>query len=346
MSVISSSLSQPSARAAGDPNSVAANKAAAQALLFEGNVLLQKGQAANALEKFTGARRLFPSPKIYYNIGQAHGLIPGHEAESYEAMSHFLNEVNDASPDLRKAAEVQVRTLRPKVALVYVNGDPSDSAVLVDDVDVGAPSTGSPFVLSVGTHRLALRRDADASAIETITVTGGETFKLQLRLPPRRVAIAPASPPPEVTSTPLPSPPAAVVAAIERPAPMPAAPFPSNEGGWSWQRVTGISLLGVGAASLVLGVIEHVRYFGKADDFKNAGCGTSDLAAHSGCGNLKSQFDSAQTWLIVGYVGAAVLGGAGTYLLWIAPTKGTAEVEARSLSTRDQGLAIHLEGHF
>ena len=106
--------------------------------------------------------------------------------------------------------------------------------------------------------------------------------------------------------------------------------------------MTGASLLGLGAASLALGVIEHVRYFGKAQDFRDAGCGTNSLAGH--CADLKSQFDSAHTWFIAGYVGAAVLGGAGGYLLWIAPATGPGE--SRSVASTSQGLTVGFQGSF
>ena len=335
-------LSSPVARAAGEADTAAGNnKAAAQALLLEGNALLQKGQAATALEKFTEARRQFPSPKIHYNIGQAEGLLPGHEAQAYQAMSRFLNEAKDASPTLRAAAETQRQASRPKVGLLFVTADPPAAEVILDDNDVGPPSADLPLVLAIGLHRVALRAPAETSgatsATETITVTGGDTFRLQLRLPPRVAVVPPPLPP----VSPAPSSSAAVAATIAAPAPPPVS-APAS-GGWDWKRVTGASLLGLGAASLALGVVEHVRYFGKADDFrKNPNCGTSALTKD--CAGLKSQFDSAHTWFIAGYVGAAVLGGAGAYLLWLAPASGPGE--ARSVASTGQGLTVGFQGSF
>ncbi len=80
-------------------------KSQAQAALREGNTALEQGRAGEALAKFTEAYRLFPSPKIHYNLGQAHGLIAGHEAQAYQEMSLFLAEAKDADPSLRGAAE-------------------------------------------------------------------------------------------------------------------------------------------------------------------------------------------------------------------------------------------------
>ena len=326
-----------------------ANKAAAQALLVEGNALLQKGQPAEALEKFTQARRAFPSPKIFYNIGQAQGLIPGRETQAYEAMSRFLDEAKDASPELRTAAEAQRQRVRPRIGLVFVTADPLDGSVLVDGEDVGRASLEVPLVLASGVHKLALRMDATTSAEETISVTGGETFKVQLRVPLPALAVAPPSPP-SVPSGPVPSAwPSgahsssnAVAAAITTPPPWPA----TSERGWDWRRATGLGLMALGAASLAVGIVEHVKYFQKAEDFRSSGCGTNDLTAHPGCSSLKSQFDSAHSWFIAGYAGAAVLGASGAYLFWITPVNHSVGADGGSIATAGRVVTFDLEGHF
>ena len=121
--VLSLSLTPAIARAqSADPG-----KLQAQANLREGNALLEQGRPADALQKFNEAYRLFPSPKLHYNIGQAQSLIPGHEAPAYEAMSLFLNDAKDANPELRAAAETQRQRLRAKVGLVSVSIDPPDA---------------------------------------------------------------------------------------------------------------------------------------------------------------------------------------------------------------------------
>lgn len=107
------------------------------------------------------------------------------------------------------------------------------------------------------------------------------------------------------------------------------------------RRKTGVGLLGLGVASLVLGVIEHVAYFKRAHDFEDAGCGTNDLSVGARCKDLHSRFISARNWLIVGYVGAALLGGAGGYLLWFAPT--ATQPGAASLAS---GMTVNLQRRF
>ena len=112
----------------------ASAKAQAQATLREGNAFLGQGRATDALMKFTEAYRLFPSPKLHYNMGQAHSLIAGHEAQAYEAMSRFLTEATDANPELRAAAEAQRQQLRPKVGLVSIAAEPADAELLLREL--------------------------------------------------------------------------------------------------------------------------------------------------------------------------------------------------------------------
>jgi len=317
------------------------NPAKAQALarLQEGNAFLGQGRATDALSKFTEAYRLFPSPKLHYNIGQAHSLIPGHEAQAYESMTRFLTEAVDANPQLRSGAETQRQQLRPKVGLVSVTADPPDADLIVDDVNVGRV-TPAPMVLGIGTHRVSLKRGEAVSGIRTVTIAGGETLELALRLsagPPVAVVLPPVVPPamgpPETGRTALPRSGEVVQ----------SAPTTPVAGYWTWQHELGVGLAGLAAVSLAVGVIEHVRYFGKADAFTSDGCGTSDLSAHKDCASLKSQFDSAHTWLVVGYIGAAVLGGTSGYLLWLAPTDPS---RAGPVASVTSGMTANFEGRF
>ena len=307
-------------------------KAQAQAALKEGNAALVQGRGAQALAKFIEAQRLFASPRLHYSLGQAHSLIPGHEAQAFDEMSQFLQTAKDAKPDMRAAAEKLRGDLRSKVGIVTVVAEPGDGALLIDGVDVGPASAKPTVVLGLGAHRLALRKDMAESSPETLTLVGGESLQVKLQLP------APRAPAEVVATT------AAYANGASSAGPAgvslaePAGPPPSA---WTWRRKAGAGLLGVAAASLVLGVVEHVRYFGKASDFKNAGCGTNDLSAGSGCTSLNDQFNSARTWLVAGYLGAAVLGGAGSYLLWVAPSQGPSQAGLVSTSS---GVTINFQG--
>jgi hypothetical protein len=321
-------LSAPAARA--EANDAA--KAQAQAALREGNALLAKGRAVDALAKFKSAYALFPSPKLHYNVGQAESLIPGHEAQAFDAMSRFLSQAKDANPDLRAAAEKQRQQLRSKVGLVTVAADPASAQLVVDGVPVDTSGRAEPLVLGIGVHALTLRGDGGVSAVEQVVIAGGETKQVQLHVaPPVAVAprpapvapVAPAVPSASASAAPpapAPPPPAAALQ-IDRAPPAAATAVvatsaPASESWWTTKRTAGAALAALGVASLVFGVIEHVSYFNKADEFRHHGCGTNDLTVGQGCQVLNDDFNSAKTLWIAGYAGAVALGGAGAYLLW------------------------------
>jgi tetratricopeptide (TPR) repeat protein len=311
-------------------------KAQAQATLREGNAALEQGRAAEALAKFTEAYRLFPSPKIHYNLGQAHSLIPGHEAQAYEEMSRFLDAAIHADADLRAAAEKQRKQLRPKVGIVTVVAEPADADLIIDGVNGGKVSTEWPVILGIGTHRLALRKDAASSPVQTIAVVGGDSLEVRLQ-------VLPPTPPPTLAPlTPVPT--SNAVAALSAANNVQTGPAPAPPDYWTWRRKAGMGLAGLGVASLVLGIVEHVSYFGKANDFKNAGCGTSNLSVGPNCKSLDDQFNSAQTWFIVGYIGAAVLSGAGSYLLWVAPAESSKE--GAGVVSVSSGMTVNYQGQF
>ncbi len=322
------------------------SKAQAQASLREGNTLLEQGRPSEALQKFADAYRLFPSPKLHYNIGQAQSLIPGHEAQAYEAMARFLNEAQDANPELRAAAETQRERLRSKVGLVSVAIDPPDAQLVVDGVGLGKPASEAPLALAIGKHTLAIKKDGRAAAAETITLKGGDTSNVRLRLPPVIVAPAVALPPPPVVVT---APPVTVANVITPPMPSVSERVPAaviGGGYWTQRHKIGAVLAAVGAASLVFGLVEYVRYFSKADDFRKAGCGTNDLSIGVNCQSLDNQFKSAQVAWIVGYLGAAAFGASGTYFLWLAPAGSAGAVENGAAMSMSPGMTVKVERRF
>ena len=312
-------------------------KSKAQATLREGNAALEQGRAEEALAKFTEAFRLFPSPKIHYNIGQAHSLIPGHEAQAYEAMLRFLIEAKDADAKLRAAAESLRAQLKPKVGMVTVFAEPADANVLIDEINLGKISREQVTILGTGTHRLALRKDALESATLTIRIAGGDSQEVRLQLVPQN--------PPLAIPPPVPAPYGNVAVGPGTNIVQAGTPMTAH-GYWTWQHEVGAGLAVLGVASLVLGVVEHVRYFGKARDFKNAGCGTNDLSVGSGCKNLDDQFKSAQSLFVLGYAGAAVLGGAGAYFLWLAPAEVTGTGAGGRVASVNSGMTVGLQGRF
>ena len=326
------------------------DKAQAQVLLREGNGLLKQGRASEALSKFTEAYRLFPSSKLHYNLGQAHAAMAGHEVQAYVELSQFIDEAHDAAAELRAAADTKRQQLRAKVALVTVlapgaSGD-ADADVLVDGVVAGKVSGGStprdrPVVIGIGTHKLVVARGPLVLGEQAIVIAGGETLDIRVGA---AVAAAPVAPSPAA----LPSAPAPAAGAdTSPPAVTPAAPPPSESGRstWTWQRGTSLAVGVLAVASLAFGIVEHLAREDKAEEFRDAGCGTRDLSQ----GDCQTRYDavkSAEKWMTVGYAGAAVLGGASVTLLWLSPSPADRAPAGAVAGNNIGGVTVTFQGRF
>ena len=326
------------------------DKAQAQVLLREGNGLLKQGRAGEALSKFTEAYRLFPSPKLHYNLGQAHAALPGHEAQAYVELSQFIDEAQDAAAELRAAADTKRQQLRAKVALVTVlapgaPGD-ADADVLVDGVVAGKISGGStpkdrPVVVGAGTHKLVVARGPLVHGEQAIVIAGGETLDIRVGTPVAAAAVA--SSPAALTTAPAP----AAGADTSTPAVTMAAPPPSESGSspWTWQRGTSLALGALAVASLAFGIVEHIAREDKADEFRDAGCGTKDLTLGD-CQTRHDAVKSAEKWMAVGYAGAAVLGGASVTLLWLSPSPADRAPTGAVAGNNIGGVTVTFQGRF
>jgi hypothetical protein len=243
--------------AAGHPPVTAADRAAALALVREGNRLLDQGHADQALEKFREAHRLVGGDKLRFNIAQALAGMPGHERDTYLEFEQFLELVPNAAPDVAKAARGEVARLGALLAFLRLDVKPAGTDVKVDGVSVGAAPLAKRLVLSPGNHQLAITRSGFLPYQAAIVLAAGQERAEQVTLaavPP--VAVAPAAvvapavvtpPPPALVPAPTPSPsPAITVASLGSP-PAQEAHAPIYGRWWFWAGV-GAVVLGVASA--------------------------------------------------------------------------------------------------
>ena len=101
--------------AAATPASLQDNDArrTAQEHLTRGNALFTHDHFPEALEEFQAAFSLFPSPKLYFNLGQCERAL-GRDAAAADHFQRFLDEAKDVSPALRVEAERYVGELRAR----------------------------------------------------------------------------------------------------------------------------------------------------------------------------------------------------------------------------------------
>jgi Tetratricopeptide repeat/PEGA domain len=197
---------------AGMRPAAADSKSLARDRLEEGSALYRNGDYQGALRKFEQARGLFPSAKIYFNLGQAYSRL-GSRAAAVDAFERFLDEATDADPARRADAARFVTELEPRVARVQVQV-PAGSEVAVDGRPAGVAPLKRAIPVEPGSHQVTARAPGSAmAAVGRVQVDAGEIAHWQVPVAAEAGAAAP-SPPAPVVPTPSPSPPPAVAPGV------------------------------------------------------------------------------------------------------------------------------------
>jgi hypothetical protein len=183
-----------------------ADRASATALQAEGLKLLDAGDAASALQKFTSAYALVPSPKVLFNMGRAHVEL-GHQAEAYQCFDQFLAEATNVPPESRGEAERMRSQLRPRLAFIDVVGPPA-AVLTVDGRRRGILPLARPLALEPGARGIRVEADGKVVTDKRLDLTEGSTLRLVVEVtappaPPPMVVAARAAPPPPSTPSPF-----------------------------------------------------------------------------------------------------------------------------------------------
>jgi hypothetical protein len=154
----------------------------AKALQVEGLKLLDQGDAVNALEKFTAAYSLVPSPRVLFNMGRAHFEL-GHGAEAYDCFDRFLAEAENVPPKSRADAELIRSQLRTTVALIQVAG-PTGAVVNIDGRNRGRLPLDRPLAVMPGTRTITVEKDDKTVSEKRLYLAEATTTRLVVEVAP------------------------------------------------------------------------------------------------------------------------------------------------------------------
>lgn len=154
---------------AGPTDPDAQRTAIARALFDEGLALADRGEWAEAADRFRRAAVVRPTPPIRFNLAHSLSRI-GRVLEAVE-MLHTVEGDAQAAPDVRASArELRSRLERRLGRLVVeVTDPPAGSQLLLDDTALPAEAAGVEFPVDPGVHRVRLvsgEREIDASDVE------------------------------------------------------------------------------------------------------------------------------------------------------------------------------------
>lgn len=307
-------------------------KAHAQSLLKEGNALFARGEKQAALESFLAAYDAFASPKLLFNVGQAHRDL-GHKVEAMEAFRRFLAETADPPPQARAEARRAVAALERQLGALEVRCEVAGAAVTVDGRPVGETPIALPIWVMPGAHTVTALKTGFAEATVAASVEAGGRATVDLPLTQAEPATG-TEPPPAQGPTAAPREPTADVFAPQAPTAAPSsAPPAAPRRTWTWVAAGATGLFTAGAVAA--GLSMRSRF----DDLnQSCGMGSADWA---GCppediDSVKIRRNLANgLWLAAGAAAAA------TIVLFV--------VEGRSIGAKvaaGDGVTMNLAARF
>jgi PEGA domain len=242
-----------------DPTASAEAKAKAQSLLTEGSALYEKGDYADALDKFKQAFATYDSPKLLFNIGQANRDL-GRPVEALEAFERFLMGALDAAPETIEDAKKSVEELQNKLGRLRVDCQTDNATISVDGKEVGLTPLPKLLWATTGRHQVTARHWSFPPAVEDVEVRAGtvQTVRMVMQVPATQ---APAA---------IPAPPEA---SPERTDLATKDPKPADASGWwmgrTWTWVAAGSAVLFTAGAAVAGLSMQSKY-----DSLNKSCGS------------------------------------------------------------------------
>jgi hypothetical protein len=306
---LSLALAAPVARAQSD-----ADRATARELGQEGQAALDAMAYKTAEDRFHRADALFHAPTLLLGYARAEAAL-GRVVSATEAYNRIIREgVAPGAPkvfvDALASAKAEVGAVQARVANVTITiTGPDTPAVTLDDAPVPNAALGVKRAIDPGPHVLKASADGWEPGQTTFTVADGGNAAASLVL--RKVSAAPIA----AAAAPAVAPAAAPATTPAAATPPASSEVPSGSDG-SAQRTIGLVGMIVGGAGLATGALTGALAMSKhstlSGECKGSVCppsASSDLSSYHALGTVST----------IGFIGGAVVGGAGAFLFFLAP---------------------------
>lgn len=178
-----------------------AEKEAAKILFTEGKELRDAGKTAAALERFTRAWELAPTPITTLELARTHAML-GHLVEarrlcrSVEGLEKKPGESGKsvAARDEAKKLALELDARVPTIVIKVTADDPIESAS-IDGRAIDVAALSAPIAVDPGKHVIAVRAKTDAT-VTVVAVEGERDRVVTLEVPKaKKMEVAPPSAP-------------------------------------------------------------------------------------------------------------------------------------------------------
>ena len=283
------------------------------ALLTQGLGLREKGEDEAALRVFRSAYDASGSARALAQIALAEQAL-GRWVEAESHLLQALGRPDDAwISQRRRSLNRSLAEIQDHLGVLELVGGPSGAQVMLDGQAAGTLPLAGPLRVQAGGVALEIRSPGYLPIVRTVIVRVRGTSREQVDL------VASTDPPDLGGGVKRKDPGGGTSQGESRGVPLPT------------KRTAAIAFAAAGGASLVAGITFHVIREDRASNFNGSGCFTSGgaVAGPAGCQSQYDGVQSAGTVAIIGYVGAALLGGAAAaFALWARNDHGDATAVA------------------
>ncbi len=179
MLVGSVAAAQPST--APKPPPAAANAEAEAGTHFQRALELYEEQDfAGALVEFRRAHDLFPTYKLFYNIGQVCFQLNDYACALKNFEAYLKDGGGNVSTERRTEVEQELAKLRQRVGRLEIVTNIPDVDIAIDDVPVGKTPLPSSLVVSTGKRRITGTHEGYAPVSRVVEVAGTDSSRVEL----------------------------------------------------------------------------------------------------------------------------------------------------------------------
>ncbi len=285
------------AGAAGDP---------AELLIRQGVELRKKGKDAEAVERFQQAYDLAHTARAAAQLGLCEQALE----RWVDADAHLAEALASSDPWIerkRTILEQSLNEVRSRLATVTVTGAPEGAVVRINEQVAGVLPSAIPMRIVAGKAIISVTAAGHRRKQIERVVNAGESVAIEVTL---------ESDPALVGQTPQQQSPAGEDATPSTP----ALPAHTDHSSGRGLRIGAYAAWGVSVLALGLGIHGHLQRESAASDFASPdnACDKANGVILGGtrCEAYADQFDSGGTRMVIGYVSAGVLAGAGL-TMWL-----------------------------
>jgi hypothetical protein len=147
--------------------------------------LAQRGNWDGARSSFRAAYDASKNPRVLFNIGVAERQLNRYAA----ALESFKRELNEAKGQLAPDEEKEIRDAiasleKSFVAQLTIDVSEKDAEVFIDNEKIDPSKLSGPIPVTVGERRVRAVKPGFTEASESISLAGGATGKVTLKLQP------------------------------------------------------------------------------------------------------------------------------------------------------------------